>query len=139
MHTNVILTEEQWRELRDVVFGPCTVVGETMDVVELSKDFYNYVTENSQYADWEGEEGFDYWMLMRLDVEEWDIFPESPIERSDEEITRLKQRVKEQCEGIKIRMLEFKRKYNIEDSMQWDSVKWDAPLDIKEFRQKHNI
>jgi hypothetical protein len=94
------LTDELLSEVREIVFGPCTVVYETMTLGEIREDIENYLKQNRVYM--QGEKKAIYtpgltitnlksWLLMRKDIEVWDVNPETPFDRTDKQIEAAKE------------------------------------------------
>jgi hypothetical protein len=94
------LTEELLSEVREIVFGPCTVVYETMTLGEIREDIENYLKQNRVYM--RGEKKavyipsltittFKSWLLLRKDIEVWDVNPETPFDRTDKQIEAAKE------------------------------------------------
>jgi hypothetical protein len=81
----VPLSQELFTEIREKVFGPCTVVGETMDNDDIEKDIIDYV---DRYANSLTFSAFRDWLDLRLIVECHDRWPEDPFDRTDEQIKK---------------------------------------------------
>jgi hypothetical protein len=102
--SKVVLTNELLTEIREQVFGPCTVVYEAMTNEEVKEDIMRYLSDNRVFVKGEKEAiykpsltilTFKSWLLLRLQVELMDIDPETPFDRSDEEIRKASIRRKE--------------------------------------------
>jgi hypothetical protein len=97
----VKLTEELLREIQERVFGPCTIVYEAMTLEEIRRDIENYLKANRVYM--RGEKKAIYkpgltitnlksWLLLRRDMEIYDVDPETPFDRTDAQIENAQRR-----------------------------------------------
>lgn len=93
------LTDELLSEVQEKVFGPCTVVYEAMTLEEIKQDIADYLTRNKVFM--VGEKRaiytpsltittFKSWLLVRMQVELYDVNPETPFDRTDAQIERAK-------------------------------------------------
>jgi len=103
MTKNIPLDEDTLTDIRDVVFGPCTVIGESMTIPELLADIQDWF-RCVKKVDWDG------WFKLRMDIEESDIDPESPFDRTDAEIAKLRSRREVMRQAVTGRWLEFLQK-----------------------------
>jgi hypothetical protein len=91
-------------ELRDTVFGPCTVIGECFSIEELKDDLLEaFLVNQMTLADW---------FNIRMEVEcrsAWpeDKYPDGPTEQ---ELAREQRAERELVEGISRRWQEFIKK-----------------------------
>jgi hypothetical protein len=95
------LTTELLKDIRENVFGDCTVVYEAMDIEELEADLLKFLTEGRVVKDKKTGEYATYqasltlttlkqWLKLRILVEEYDAYPEHPFDKTDEQIAKEK-------------------------------------------------
>lgn len=87
------LTEQLMKDIRENVFGSCTVVYESMTISEMIADLQDYLAKGSVSKKTGNyvvrkltPTSLEGWLKFRQRIEEYDIDPETPFDRSDEEI-----------------------------------------------------
>lgn len=96
------LTVELAKDIRENAFGDCTVVYEAMTNEEVLADIEDYLAKG-RISKKTGKylprsltiASLKDWLRFRLTIELHDIDPETPFDRSDEEIRKARERVKE--------------------------------------------
>ena|SRR5271165_6095983 len=85
MRILVPITQELLTEIRNEVFGPCTIIGECYSNEDLEKDLIRYcdTIENSLTFS-----VFRDWLELLLSVECHDRWPEDPFDRTDAQIKK---------------------------------------------------
>lgn len=94
------LSNELIRDIRENVFGPCTVSYEAMSNQELLEDLNDYLAKGkiskktgNYIARKLTPTSLKGWLNYRVRIELYDVDPETPFDRSDADIAKAKQRV----------------------------------------------
>jgi hypothetical protein len=98
MRLKLELSDKLITDIQQNVFGPCTVVYEAMTKEEIATDIEAYLKEGALKKLPDGSYAhyiqsltittLKRWLKLRMDVELADANPETPFDRSDEEIRK---------------------------------------------------